>query len=416
MRVWAEPNGRPAVRDIVGENDSITALPRRRRSRWFFYGLVVVATFLLVTFLALPVILKSAINGRLEKIPDYTGWVDQVSVSLWRGAYTLHGPVVLKRNGKVQEPFFRADEIDFSIAWRELFRGKFVSDIVLQKPQLTFVAAKSAEAGQVEVDRRWQDAINDIFPIDITYLKIADGQVRYINQGLNPKVDVRIAHLDALATGLRNRSVAGEEEFPAKINARGETIGGGHLTLLTQAEPLAEQPHFLLKLELEGVSLPALNDFLKAYAGVDVSAGTFNGYVEVVARNGKFNGYFKPFFAKVDFSTPPGETRPLGQKIWETLVRGFAWIFKNHARDEVATKIPFSGEISNLQVGGWAAFKNMFRHAFIEPLLKKLDSRAEAGGLEGKAREDKQAGDASAADKVLTDKRSAEKAAEKPKS
>lgn len=378
--------------------------PRRHGSRWFFYGLVVVAVFLLATFLALPVILKQAINSRLEKIPDYTGWVDSVSVSLWRGAYTLHGPVVLKRNGKVQEPFFRADEIDFSIAWREIFRGKLVSDIVLDRPQLTFVAAKSTEDAQVALDKRWQDVINDIFPIDITYLKITDGQVRYINQGMTPKVDVRIAHLDALATGLRNRPVAGEEEFPAKITARGETIGGGHLTLLTQAEPLAEQPHFLVKLELEGVSLPALNDFLKAYAGVDVRAGTFNGYVEVVARHGKFNGYFKPFFADVDFSTPPGETRPLGQKIWETLVRGFAWIFKNHARNEVATKIPFSGEISNLQIGGWAAFKNMFRHAFIEPLLKKLDSRADAGGLEGKAKEDKEVGGATAADKVLTEK------------
>ena len=40
-----------------------------------------------------------------------------------------------------------------------------------------------------------------------------------------------------------------------------ETIGNGKLYIDSQAEPLAAQPHFLLKLELEDVSLPALNEF-----------------------------------------------------------------------------------------------------------------------------------------------------------
>ncbi len=352
------------------------ALPANRRlGRRLFHGVTALAVLLLLSYLALPYLLRKAINQRLEAIPEYTGWVDRVDVSLWRGAYTLHGPVVLKRNGAVTEPFFRTEEIDFSIAWRELFRGKLVSDIALKKPMLTFVAAESAAGAQVAVDRRWQDAINDIFPVDITFLKISEGQIRYINAGLDPKVDVRIAHLEALATGLRNRAVDGEEEFPARITATGETIGGGKLSLLTQVEPLASQPHFLLKLELEGVSMPALNDFLLAYGGVDVRAGTFNGYVEMVARNGSFNGYFKPFFADLDFSTPPGEKRPLGQQFWELLVRGFTWIFKNHQNDEVATRIPFSGEFSDLQVGRWESFKNLVKHAFVEPLLKKLDSR-----------------------------------------
>lgn len=348
---------------------------RSRLARRLFYVVTVLVVLVIVSYLALPYLLRKAINQRLEAIPDYTGSVERVGVSLWRGAYTLHQPVVLKRNGAVREPFFRADQIDFSIAWRELIRGRLVSDIVLQKPMLTFVAAPAPGATQLEVDHRWQDAINDIFPIDITFLKISDGQVRYVNQSMEPKVDVRIAHIDALATGLRNHAVDGEEEFPARITATGDTIGGGRLTLLTQVEPLALQPHFLLKLELEGVSMPALNDFLLAYGGMDVRAGTFNGYIEMVARDGRFNGYFKPFFADVDFSTPPGETRPIGQQIWELLVRGFAWIFKNHQENDVATKIPFEGEFADLKVGTWESFKNLLKHAFVEPFLKKLDSR-----------------------------------------
>jgi len=57
----------------------------------------------------------------------------------------------------------------------------------------------------------------------------------------------------------------------------------------------------------------------------------------------------------------------------------FATIFKNHPRDEVATKIPFSGEFKNLNVHVWETFKNLLHHAFVEPLQKKLDSKAPGG-------------------------------------
>jgi hypothetical protein len=365
-----------AIMTKTGVAQRSWTLPRGRRvSRWFLFALGALVVWLITARLALPYILRNAINHRLEAIPDYTGRVEDVGVSLWRGAYTLHGLVVLKSNGAIKEPFIKVEEIDFSVAWRDLIHGKIVSDIVLQKPSLTFVAAKAKADSQMTADHRWQDVIGDIFPIDITFLKISDGQLRYINQEATPKVDVRIAHLQVVASGLRNRGQPGEGEFPAQITAEGETIGGGRLRLSTQLEPLALQPHFLLKLEVESLSLPAVNDFLQAYAGIDVRAGIFNGYIEAVARGGKFSGYFKPFFEEVDFSTPPGETRPLGQQIWETLVRGFAWVFKNHARDQVATRIPFSGKFENLDVSTWASFKNMVKHAFIEPLLKKLDSR-----------------------------------------
>lgn len=350
-----------------------------RISRNVTIVLVALAAVLLAGRIALPFILRSEINHRLAAIPDYNGWVAEVGVSLWRGAYTLYSPVILKRDGHVKEPFFRADEIDFSIAWRELFRGKLVGDIVARRPMLTFVAAESPQSSQLTADHRWQDVIRDIFPLHLTVLRLSDGELRYVNRRAKPKVDVRVAHLEVFATGLRNRPDETGGEFPARIDAHGETIGGGHLTVLTQLEPLADQPHFLLKLKLEDVSLPALNDFLRAYGGVDVSAGTFNGYVEATARDGRFDGYFKPFFDRVDFRTPPGESRPVGQEIWESVVRGFAWVFKNHARDQVATRIPFSGEFKAVEIRKWATFANLVRHAFIQPLRMKLDSSAAPG-------------------------------------
>jgi hypothetical protein len=281
----------------------------------------------------------------------------------------------LKREGNVQEPFFKARHIDFSLAWRELARRKVVSDVRVEGAELNFVRGKSSTATQLPADRRWQEVINDVFPIDITFLEVRDSRLRYVDDTHQPQVDVQVAHLEGVATGLRNRTEEDNQEFPARIDLHGQTIGGGRLRVGTQVEPLAAQPHFLLKLELEQVSLPALNDFLRAYGGVDVSAGTFNGYLEMTARNGHFEGYFKPFFENVDFKDAAGQDKALGEQIWEGAVRFFAFVFKNHRRDQVATRIPFAGEFGQTQVGAWETFVNLLRHAFVRPWPEKLESR-----------------------------------------
>ncbi len=345
--------------------------------RTTFVILSVIAGLLIVGRIVLPGFLKSSINKRLNNIPDYAGQVQDVDISLYRGAYSLHRLEIVKRNGQVREPFFKVESIDFSLAWRELFRGKIVSDIYLQKPELNFVQGASGEASQVATDKRWQDVIEDIFPVDITYLEITDGQLRYVNTTTTPKVDVRVARMHAISTGLRNRATPQEGEFPASIDVSGDSIGMGKLRISTKLEPLAVQPHFLLKLELENVSLPALNEFLRAYANVDVSAGTFKGYLEMTAREGKFDGYFKPFFENVDFRDLPEEAdkKSLGQQLWEGVVRFVAFVFKNHEKDQLATRVPFSGEFGKTEVSVWKTILNTLRHAFVRPWPERLESR-----------------------------------------
>lgn len=348
----------------------------RGHSRGWLIGIVIVLVVLIAARVALPYVLRSAINKRLNNIPDYGGHVTSVSVSLYRGAYHLSGLEIMKRNGQVQEPFFSGKDIDFSLAWRELFHGRVVSDIYLDQPKLNFIKGATAESSQLAADRRWQDVITDIFPIDINYLKITDGTLRYVNHASTPQVDIRVEHTLAIATGLRNRAGGNQDELPANISLRGVTIGNGKLHIDSQAEPLAAQPHFLLRLELEDVSLPALNEFLRAYGNIDVSAGVFKGYLEMTAHNGRYSGYFKPLFQHVDFSAVPGESRPLGREIWEVLVHGIAVIFRNHHKEQVATRIPFSGEFGNMDVGVWQTFVNLARNGFIQALPEKLDSKS----------------------------------------
>ncbi len=56
----------------------------------------------------------------------------------------------------------------------------------------------------------------------------------------------------------------------ATVKAKGDTVGAGHLTISGDIDPFADSPTFAIKLALEHLNLPAINDFTKAYAKVTV--------------------------------------------------------------------------------------------------------------------------------------------------
>ena len=329
--------------------------------------LACIVVLLLGARIALPHVVKHLVNGRLGEIPGYAGHVDDVDVQLWRGAYSLKGVYISRQNGRIQEPFFRAIQIDISLDWRELCRRKMVSNIRIDEGQLTFVQGADPEATQTDLDRRWQDVIQDIFPIDITHLEITDGLLRYINNAKEPKADLFVTHMRLTAVGLRNRSDETKEgELPARITVEGESLGRGMLKLVLDAEPLADKPHFHLSLKLDGVDLPALNDSLRAYANVDVGSGTLQLVAEMAGKEGGFQGYVKPFFENLDFKNSTDKDKGIAAQIWEKLVAGMAVLVKNKSSNQVATRIPFEGKFGDAKVGMFTTIMNLFRHGFIQ--------------------------------------------------
>ncbi|HVS52989.1 MAG TPA: DUF748 domain-containing protein [Opitutaceae bacterium] len=342
--------------------------------RWVSIGLAVLVVLLVAARVALPYIVRDQVNARLASIPGYTGRVDRIGIHLWRGAYSLHEISIYRQNGKLREPFFLATSIDFSLAWRELIHGRIVSDIVVDRGQLIFVQGPTEATSQKDADRRWQDVVNDLFPIDITYFELTNGLVRYIDDTRQPPVDLFVKNMRVVATGLRNRAGEGGGEFPAQINVEGDSLGGGKLALSLAAEPLAAQPHFHLSLKVDRVNLPALNQSLRAYANVDVGRGTFQMVAEMAGRDGGFQGYVKPFFQDLDFHNLEDKNKGIGGRVWERVVAGLAWLVKNKPRDQVATRIPFQGRFGDPQVGLGRTIANLFRHGFIRAFNPTIEN------------------------------------------
>jgi len=342
----------------------------------------VVAVLALAGRVALPFVAKRLLNDRLQRIPDYTGHIDDIGIHLWRGACSLHGVGIVRKNGKVREPFFQAKHVYISLAWRELWRRKIVSNIHVDGGQLHFVKGPSAEESQTDLDNRWPNLIHDISPIDITNLVITDGLLRYIDTTRKPTVDLFVTHMQATATGLSDRLGEGQSgEFPAKIAIEGESLGAGKLQLLVTAEPLADEPHFHLSLKLDKVNLPELNESLRAYAHVEVSRGTFSLVGEMAGRDGGFQGYVKPFFGNLDFKNLEDKEKGIGSRIWERVVAAAAWVVKDKARDQVATRIPFKGKFGDAKVGLFATIATLFRHGFIHAFNPTVENSVHADNV-----------------------------------
>src|ERR1017187_362008 len=315
-----------------------------------------------------PSYVERAINRRLSQIPGYAGHVGDIGLHLWRGAYSIDDIEIVKSNGKVAEPFFTAKRIDFSVAWRDVFRKRFVSDIHVTDGRLVFLRGPTEETSQLTADHRWQDVINDIFPIDIAHLEIKGGVIRFIDTTHKQRVDVAIQEIEVIATGLRNRPSEHGDVFPAMIDISGRSLGNGQLRLHAKLEPLADQPHFELAVELEKVSLPALNDLLRAYVGIDASRGKCGMFGQMAMQKGHYEGYVKPFLDHVDFKNFDNDKKNLGERIWKDATVAVLELFKNRETRLLATRIPFSGDAKGMDVKTLRTIANGLHNGFVKAL------------------------------------------------
>jgi Domain of Unknown Function (DUF748) len=293
----------------------------------------------------------------------------------------MTGLEITKSSGTVSEPFLSAERIDFSVAWSELFKGRLVSRITARNVKLSFVEGSNADNSQLTTDKRWQDVINDLFPIDITFLEIRGGILRFVDETQDPKVDISIRNLSVSASGLQNRATPEDGPMPARIDISGISIGDGKLRLFTKMEPLADQPHFQLAMEMKEVSLPALNDMLGAYAKVKVSQGRFDVVAQMAMGGGHYQGYVKPFITSLEFADTDPKHDSIGRRIWASFVSMFAQLAKNRDSQQIATRIPFAGDSKNLDVGTWRTIVNGLHHGFIKALPRGFEGTTNPDGL-----------------------------------
>lgn len=343
---------------------------------------------LLIAFrLVLPRIVLHYANKSLAKLEGYYGHINDIDLSIYRGAYQIDDIFIDKVDTVSGDsvPFFASDRIDLSVEWPALFDGRVVGKLEFLKPQIIFTKDKS-EPKEVQQDTTdFKEVLKDLMPLKINRFEIIDGSVHYRDETTNPKVDVKLDSLQVLALNLS--SVRDTALLPSTVKAFAN-VYKGTLEVNIKLDALAEDPTFDLNAELKNTSLPEFNEFFKAYGKLDINQGTFGLYAEIAAKDRKFTGYVKPVINDLDVVGPEDREDNFLQKLWEGVAGAVGQLIENQKKEQVAAKIPIEGSFDKTTVGTWYAITTVLRNAFIQALYPSLDYQISIGSVEAEKPEE----------------------------
>lgn len=360
-----------------------TTAAHRKKHFWKkkkFRILLIVVIILVAIRIALPYVLLHYANIRLAKINGYYGHVDDLDLSLYRGAYKLKNLYIDKFDSatNTHTKFFDVKLIDLSLEWGALLHGKIVGKLAFDHPSLRFTKDKT-DLGRVQKDTSdFRKLLKSFMPLRVNRCEITHGSIHYIDEYSKPPVDIFMNETYVLAQNLTN--AVDSAILPSSINATAN-VYNGFMKFNMNLNPLANEPKFVMKASLENADLTRFNDFLRAYMNFDVDRGNFGLYMELAADNGKFIGYVKPFIKNLKVMGPKDRHDSILHWMWQEIVATAAQILKNHKHDQIATKIPLEGTTRGYKSDTWYAIADLIRNAFIQALVPSIDNEIDLNSV-----------------------------------
>jgi len=352
----------------------------KRFFKKYLIAIVIFIAILVIFRLLLPTIVKKYVNKSLSNLPGYYGQVEDIDISLLRGAYVINGLYLNVVDAGSQVPFLNFPETDISVEWKSLFKGSIVSEVYMTTPEVIYVL-EDMQTSQIETEEEdWTQTLRDIIPISINHFEITDGKMAFVQTSADPSIDMQIHSINMIAENLRNVDPT-DQKLPSAIKATGISIGQGQLDVAGRVNILKEIPDLDLDISLEPIDITAINDFSDHYGKIDFEEGDVRFFSEVVLLDSVVDGYFKVLFEDIKYTS---EEDGFVEKIWEGLVSVFTFILKNQKTDNFALKAPIEGKVDNASVEVWTTIGSILKNAFIEGFDAEIDGELKYDDPEAK--------------------------------
>jgi Domain of Unknown Function (DUF748) len=209
--------------------------------------------------------------------------------------------------------------------------------------------------------------------LKIARLRVSQGTFGYTNKTTTPAYRVFVTDADITVTNVTNQKQEGVGI--AKIQGKFMGSGRADLDLTTRAEKSG--PAMDVSIQIADVSLPTMNDLLRAYGKFDVTAGQFSFYSELTVDNGAINGYVKPLFKDIAVAESERDTS-FAHQVRKKVISAASKILKNRPREEVATRAEVQGRLDNPQVGTMQVIVHLIQNAFFKAILPGLERERES--------------------------------------
>ena len=340
-------------------------------------GVLVIVALLVAARIALPYVVKDYLNRKMDRMGDYHGHVADVDIHLWRGAYSLTDLRIDKVDGKLPVPFFSAAMTDIALSWRALSHGTVRGRVEFDQASVNFVDGGGKAAGQSGKGVDWRQQLQQLLPIQLDELVVRNSQVTFNNFVSKPRVDLKVTDINGTVANLTNADRSKGRRV-ADLDAAAKVLGTAPLMAKASFDPLArEMLDFTFTLRVNDIQLKQLNDLARAYAKLDFAGGHGTFVMQLEAKDGALNGYAKPLLHDVQIFSWKQDVEEEGknplQVAWEAVASGVTWLFKNHAKDQFATRVPISGRIDNKNISAWGAIIGVLHNAFVQAYTPKLE-------------------------------------------
>ena len=335
----------------------------------------IVIICLIIIRLLLPSVILYYANKSLTKLDSYYGHIDDIGLSIYRGAYQINGMYLNKVDTVTQKQtdFFEVKSVDLSLQWKSLFHGKIVGKLYFDSPELIFTKDKT-EMGTVKKDTGdFRTVLKNFMPLKVNRFVVNNGSIHYVDGTATPKVDIFLTDTHILAENLSN-VVNKNQLLPSTVTASAN-VYEGTLSFNMKLDGLNKTPTFDLNADLKNTNLVKLNDFLRAYGNFDVDRGSFGLYTEFAAKDGKYVGYVKPIIKDLKVLGPKDKKDDILHLAWEALIGGVGVVFKNQGKDQVATKVPIQGNFKTSQTNIPETIWELLSNAFIQALVPNIDNQ-----------------------------------------
>lgn len=363
---------------------------KRKHSRTRKTLIIVLSVIALIVAvrIALPYAILKWANNTLAEMDGYTGHIEDIDLSVIRGAYQIDSIYINQVDSVSQEetPFLAASTIDLSVEWRSLLKGSLVGEIIVDNGLVRFTKEEVEPKEIAQDSTDFRKVLEEFMPLEINRLEFRNSTLQYIDNTSKPRVNISMTDVDVVARNLRN-SYDSTDVLPARIDAQA-TVYDGRLDVAMNLNPLAEVPTFDMNASWKNTNLVKLNDFFQAYAKVDVNSGTFGLYTEVAAKEGNFAGYVKPLLEDVDILGKEDKKDNILRKVWEGITGTVSEVFENQSEETFATKIPFEGRIEDPKANIFFAIVQVLENAFINALRPSIDEQINLTTIDKEQAED----------------------------
>ncbi|HEX4792330.1 MAG TPA: DUF748 domain-containing protein [Humisphaera sp.] len=363
-----------------GPNDAKPATPGKKRHRgWRRFGIVLLVLVVLLGIgrLFLPRAVRWYVNRTLDQSLIYQGRIGEITIHLWRGAYSIHDLRLDKVTGNVPVPFYSAKRVDFTMEWPAILHRKLVGRVVMEEPQLNFVDAPDDAESQTGEGGPWLKMIRDLFPFKINSVRVRNGSIHFRAFHTDQPVDVYLSKLNASVDDLTNIN---NDITPmlTTVKAKAKAMDQADFDFEMKLDPFSYHPTFHLATRLLGLDVTKTNDLVRSYGKFDFKGGWFDLVMEMDAKEGQIRGYIKPLFRNLvvfDLVKDAKHDNPL-QFFWQLLVGTAEEVLKNQPHDQFGTLIPFTADETTTKPDVLAMIGNVLRNGFVRAYLPKLEQGA----------------------------------------